>query len=68
MRAARAGALTLEQGRQDLDHRRLPAGREVGDLHGREGRSGVGEHAGVAEVVEVVARVMCSRRLPCRSR
>ena len=52
-----ASALAFEQRRENLDHRALGAGGEVGDLHRRQRRRGVGEDARVAEVVQVVPRV-----------
>src|SRR5213079_1707212 len=51
-----AGAVAFEERREDLRHGTEPSRREVGNLDGRQGRSGVPERAGPAEVVEVVAR------------
>ena len=65
---APAGALALEQRGQDLDHRRLRACGEVGDLHGRKRRGRVVQHTGVAEVVEVVAGIDRTRACRRRSR
>ena len=67
-RDAQPGALTragaADECREHLRHRAEPAGREVCDLHRRPGRR-VLEHAGPAEVVEVVTGplgVAASRR------
>ena len=53
--SAAAGSLPGEQRRQHLRDGAERARGEVGDLHGRPRRSGVGEHAGPALVVEIVA-------------
>ena len=49
-------------------HGKERAAGEVGDLHRRHRRRGVGEHTGAAEVVEVVARVARVRAVRRRSR
>ena len=49
-------ASAREQRREDLRDRAERSRREVRDLHGRHGRRRVGERAGPAEIVEVVAR------------
>src|SRR5581483_4582942 len=51
----------FDQRGEDLDHRHLPARGEVGDLHGRHRRRRIGEHARVAEVVQVVPRLSAVR-------
>ena len=51
---AASAALSLEQRRQDVDDGEERAAGEVGDLHGRQCRCGVGEQSGPPGVVEVV--------------
>jgi len=53
---APAGALPLEERREDLGHGSQRAGGEIGDLDRREVRRGVLERARPAEVVHVVSR------------
>ena len=67
MRWPRPVARAFEQRSEDLDHRGLRAGGEVGDLHGRQRGCGVGERAGVAEVVQIVAGLPGARRRRRRS-
>ena len=55
---ALACAFALEQGGEDLRHCAECARREVGDREGRQGRRGVPEHSGPAEVVQVVPRAL----------
>ena len=70
-RDAHAGASTragaADERREHLRHRTEPAGREVCDLHRRPGRR-VLEHAGPAEVVEVVTGALGVASLRRRSR
>ena len=54
---ALARPLAFEERGEDLDQRALRAGGEIGDLHGRQRRCGVGEDSGVPEVVQVVPGV-----------
>ena len=63
--SSRAGA--ADERREHLRHRTEPAGREVRDLHRRPGRR-VLEHAGPAEVVEIVTGALGVASLRRRSR